>query len=188
MSTWLRTDEAEEAISALESFARFVEAAQSDVLNWRWAIISLHIATQGFMVVALRDSAGLIPLQDNIAKEWLRAHEANEQLPQEKLDSTRNLYKKVKCRDIAEQLQATAFRPKRNQGRSIKRLFDLRDHFIHFVPASWSLEVDGLPRICNDVLDFVDYLAHEYRVLIWHEEDQPTRISDALSNARQHLG
>lgn len=187
MSKWLRTDEAEEAIAALESFVGFLRDTEEDVLNWRWAIISLHIATQGFMVVALRDSAGLTPLRDDVASEWLRAYRAGEKLPKEKLDSYRGLYKKVKRKQIAAQLQAEPFQPKGRQGESILRLCDFRDRFIHFVPSSWSLEVDGLPRICGDVLGFVDYLAHRYRWIIWHEENQPTRIKAALSYARVHI-
>ena len=150
MSTWLRTDEAEEAVSALESFVGFLRDTETDVLNCRWAIISLHIATQGFMVVALRDSAGLIPLRDDIASEWLRAYRAGETLPKDKLDSYRGLYKKVKRKSIAAQLQANPFQPKGRQEESTLRLCDFRDRFIHFVPTSWSLEVDGLPRICGD--------------------------------------
>jgi len=139
------------------------------------------------MVIALRDSAGLIPLRDDVASQWLWAYRAGEAPLEEKLDSYRGLYKKVKRKSVAAQLQADPFRPKGRQGESILRLCDFRDCFIHFVPASWSIEVDGLPRICGDVLEFIDCLVHGFRWIIWHEEDQPERIKIALSDARSQI-
>src|SRR5438093_1055479 len=71
---WIRTDEHEEAIGALEAFCRFVARVREDPFEWRWAILSLHTALQGFMVVAIRDSAGMFPLANDVAAAWLAAY------------------------------------------------------------------------------------------------------------------
>lgn len=184
---WIRIDEAEEAVSALESVGRFLQDVEWEPLAWRWVIIGLHIAVQGFMVVALRDSAGLLPLRDDVAKKWLDAYRTGKPPPEERLDSFRNLYKKVKRKKTAEFLNATPFKPKGSQGRSIKLMGRLRDQFIHFLPVPWSLEVARLPQMCRDGLDFIEFLSHDYRTLLWHDEEHPARIESALAAARQAL-
>jgi len=188
MVEWLRTDEAEEAVGALEAAARFIGELQTDLFAWRWAILSLHIAAQGFMVVALRDSAGLLPLRDEVAAEWLEAHRAGTPPPAEKLDEFLNLYKKVKRKEIATLLQATPFEPKDSQGRSIKMLNRLRNQFVHFLPMTWSLETAGLPEMCLDVLDFIEFLSASYRPHLWRGQAHPKRIATALAAARAVLG
>jgi hypothetical protein len=58
---YLRTDEAEEAVSSLESAAEFLAAVRSDPYRWTWVILALHSAVQGFMILALRGGNGLLP-------------------------------------------------------------------------------------------------------------------------------
>lgn len=187
MTTWLRTDEAEEAISALENLAEFAARVSGDLFAWRWTILSLHNALQGFMVVWIRDSAGLNVLPRSVAIEWLAAHQAGASYPEEKLDRFPNLYTKIKKQTIATGLGARRFSPSGSQTVSVKRLNDLRNTFVHFLPASWSLEVTGLPRICLDSLDVLEYLAFSYRSNIWHDDGQSARISRSVAGVRATL-
>jgi hypothetical protein len=54
--TWLRTDEKVEALEALKELNRHLEAIESegDLNSWKWSLLSLHIALQGFMVWTIR--------------------------------------------------------------------------------------------------------------------------------------
>ena len=54
--TWLRTDEKVEALQALKELNRHLEAIENegDLNSWKWSLLSLHIALQGFMVWAIR--------------------------------------------------------------------------------------------------------------------------------------
>lgn len=187
MTKWIRTDEAEEAVGTLEYVAGFVTEAGRAPLVWRWVIISLHIAMQGFMVIALRDSAGLIPLKEDCAAAWLEAHQNGKPYPDCRLDSFRNLYRKIKRQEVATSLGATRFTPTGSQGRSIKLLSTLRNQFIHFVPSSWSIESAGLPQMCRDVLDTIEFLAQGYRSILWHDSTHPDRIQSALEASRAAL-
>ncbi len=184
---WLRTDEAEEAVAAVESIAPFVRNISGDLYGWRWTILSVHTTVQGFMVLALRDSAGLNVLPKKLAAAWLTAHYQNGPYPAERLDSFLNLYHKVKNKVMAVQLDAQAFKPSGSQGKSIRSLNALRNSFVHFLPASWSIEVSGLPRICLDSLNLVEYLASGYRPLLWHDRGHPARVVEALAEARKVL-
>jgi hypothetical protein len=96
---WIRTDEQEEAVAALEAFTRFLPFIRGDRFAWRWVILSLHIALQGFMVVAIRDSAGLSPIPDDLAAAWLLAHRCGLPTPAERLDKFQNPVQEDQARE-----------------------------------------------------------------------------------------
>jgi hypothetical protein len=177
----------EEAVAALENAGRFAAEVQADLSSWRWTILSAHNALQGFMVVAIRDSAGINVLPKALAKAWLKAHEDGQSYPEERLDSFLNLYGKIKKTAIAAQFQAVRFVPSGTQSASVRRLNTLRNTFIHFLPASWSLEVSGLPRICLDSVGVIEFLAFSYRTISWSDDKLPARVSQAAAAIRRTL-
>jgi len=187
MDLWLRTDETEEAISGLEMLAETAPSLIADPYRWKWVIISTHNALQGFMVLALRHGNGLLALKDEIAAQWLKAYREGGKYPVEKLDNFLNLYKKVKsdrmlCYGHSEKFKATP-----NHNRSVKKLNELRNEFIHFVPKGWSLELTGLPEICLDCLDVIEFLGWESGNIIFYEEVQQKRAMSALKEAKKVL-
>ncbi|MCL5743628.1 MAG: hypothetical protein M1541_06840 [Acidobacteria bacterium] len=184
---WLRTDEHEEAVSALESVAEWSGRLETKIDYWKWVVLAMHNATQGFMVLALRGSNGLLPLRDDIAKAWLTAYGEGGEYPTEKLDSFLNLYKKIKSEAMLFHADSKNSTPSGSQGGSIKKLNSLRDDFIHFLPTSWSLEVSGLPKICLDCLDAVEFLGWESGNVRWYEDKHRARARAALDTARLHL-
>jgi len=187
MTYYLRTDEAAEAVSAIEMVSESVEMASRDIYRWRWALIALHSGVQGFMVLALRGGNGLAALKNDVASAWLEAHEKNLPPPEERLDSYENLYKKVKSDRMLMYDHSKKFAPRGSQGRSINRLKDLRDDFIHFVPRGWSLEVSGLPALFVDCLDFIEFLGWDCGNVIWHEEALESCAKAAIASARAGL-
>lgn len=184
---WLKTDEREEAASALEAVAEWSGRVATKVDYWKWVVFALHNATQGFMVLSLRGSNGLRPLKDNVATAWLTAHREGGDYPVEKLDSFLNLYKKVKSDSMLFFVHSKKFIPSDSQGRSIKRINSLRNDFVHFLPRSWSLEVSGLPEICLDCLVLIEFLGWECGNVIWHKEEHRKRAKAALGLARSHF-
>jgi len=155
---WLRTDEHTEAVMALEAFYSNLLQVERDLYYWKWAVIALHNSIQGFMVCALRGTSNFAILTPESAQEWMEAHEQAQPLPQEVLDDFLNLYKKIKGDLMIQYVDSQKFTPKGQQGRSIKRLNELRNDFIHFTPKGLSLEVSGLPEVCLDVLAIIDFL------------------------------
>ena len=185
---WLRTNEHEEATSALEAVAEWSERVQRDIGYWRWVVLALHNTVQGFMVLSLRGSDGLRPLKDDVAAQWLTAYREGGQYPVEKLDTFLNLYKKVKSQRMLFFVHSKTVTPTGTQGRSMKRLNALRNDFVHFLPRSWSLEVSGLPEICLDCLAVVEFLAWECGNIFWLKEGQRDRVQAAIALARSNLG
>ena len=52
MPSFFRTDEEIDTVNALKTFCFFWEKIKEDEYYYKWAIIALHNALQGFMVVA----------------------------------------------------------------------------------------------------------------------------------------
>jgi len=185
--TWLRTDEHEEAICGLESVAEWSPRVERQMLYWRWVILALHNALQGFMVLALRGSNGLLPLQDKIAAKWLKAYRGGGAYPREKLDSFLNLYAKTKSDRLLFSCHSRKLTATEAQDRSIRKLNSLRNEFIHFLPRFWALEVSGLPEICLDCLEIIELLAWDCGNILWHDLTLRTRTREALNDAKAAL-
>lgn len=186
MDLWLRTDETIEAISALEMLAETAPSLTEDNYRWKWVIIIIHNALQGFMVLSLRHGNGLLALKDKIAEQCLKAYREGDQYPLEKLDNFLNLYKKIK-NDRIRMANGRIFKATPAHDRAVKKLNELRNEFIHFVPKGWSLGLTNLPEICLRCLEIIEFLSLESRNITFDEEIQQKRIISALKKAKNVL-
>jgi hypothetical protein len=180
---YLRTDEQDDAIRSLEWAARLSQSVATDRYLWKWILVALHNAAQGFMVLALWDGNGLRALRDNVAAKWLKAHRLGAPYPVEKLDEFLNLYAKVKTRRGSK----AAFQPGANHDRSLRRLNAFRNEFIHFAPKGWSLELALLPPICRDTLDLIEFLGWKSSQVLWHKQTHVRRGKGAVYQMRKAL-
>lgn len=178
---YLRTDEEAEAANAMYMAADFSSRVQTELHMWRWIIVATHNAAQGAMVLSLRHGNGLLALTDESYAAWMRAHENKETPPPEKLDSYLNLYKKVKHAQWGQVGGNQRFVPRGSEGTDIKLLNSFRNEFIHFTPKGWSLEVDGLPRICLAAARLIGFLALETTNIFWHSEDSRALMAESHS-------
>jgi hypothetical protein len=176
---YLRTDEREEAVRSLEFSQSQATALSCDPYAWKWILISLHNAVQGFMVLSLWNGNGLLALRDHIAAKWLKAYRDGGEYPVEKLDDFLSLYAKVKAPTNFHRVGAACFTGSEAHDSSMKRLNDIRNDFIHFTPKGWSLELAGLPQICLDNLDLIRYLGWETNAITWYEASHRTRARRA---------
>lgn len=186
-NAWLRTNEYEEAVSAAEAAADFSETVLKDPYRWKWVLIAVHNAVQGFMVLALRRGNGLLALRDDIAAEWLKAYRADKTLPKEKLDNFLNLYAKIKTDAAAGWVHSKPFVSGSTHDQSMKHLNDFRNEFIHFVPKGWSLALAGLPAICLDCLSVARFLHDEGGNILWHTAVLRHRADRAFRRAQKAL-
>jgi len=186
---WLRTDELTESVKALEAFYSNIRRVNGDPYYWKWAVIALHNAVQGFMVCALRGSNNLAVLTPESAKEWMDAYRVGKPYPEERLDDFLNLYKKIKGHYMHQYAHSGRFVPKGQQGWSIKKLNSFRNEFIHFVPRGWSIEVGGFPKICADSLDIVEFLVNSSGNICFHNSRAlEKRCQNILTLSKQLLG
>ena|SRR3990167_316710 len=184
---WLRTDEREEAVRSLRWAEIQTRSLLEDPYQWKWVLISLHNATQGFMVLALWNGNGLLALRDKIAAKWLEAYRNGGPYPAEKLDEFLNLYKKVKDANNFHVMGSGPFVPGATHDKSFERLNTFRNEFIHFTPKGWSLELAGLPRVCLDALDLVEFFGWKSTAILWHKQVHVVHAKRALKSLRRSL-
>lgn len=183
MERWLRTDNANELVSALREVARALSTVEEDVFGWKWALLALHNAVYGFMVAALH-SLDTYPSED--VERWLDAHEFGGPYPADmKIDRYLDLYAKVKSDRMNRYTHSRKFEPSGTQGGSIKALNRHRNRFLHFPQGGWSLQVSGLPRIILDCLDFAEFLGWESGNVTWTDDVLRDEASQALQSARE---
>ncbi|MGA3058424.1 MAG: hypothetical protein ABSE70_10390 [Candidatus Limnocylindrales bacterium] len=189
MPAYLRTDAQEEAVSALEMFSDSLGAIATNRYRWKWAVLALHAAVQGFMVLGLRGSNDFDVLSPAAAKDWLAAVEAGDPPPfdQKRLDTFLGLYRKVKSDRMLRYVNSKQFHPGKTHDRSLAILNELRNEFTHFLPKHWSLEVSGLPAICGDCLDLIEFLGWDSGNVMWIGDDVEVRTRRALAEARRQI-
>jgi hypothetical protein len=190
----LRTDTTQEAVSTLEMFSDALERVRGDLHRWKWAILLLHSAVQGFMALAL-NGRGVGLLQDDPAGEWLNTLPQGGNYPEEKLDSFMGMYKKIRNERMFSpgnldngpdgmDLQSR-FEQNGILDSSMKKLQGFRNKFTRFNPVGWSIEVRSLPVICLDCMGILDYLINGSGSVL--KEPLKERASKSLQNSRQLL-
>ena len=59
--------------------------------------------------------------------------------------------------------------------------------FIHFIPKGWSIELSGMPQICIDCLDIIDFLGWHSGDIIWIDELMKNRAKEAFEISKKRL-
>jgi hypothetical protein len=132
------------------------------------------------MVLALENSNGLLALKDDTAAKWMRSYREGKSLPEEKLDWFPALYDKIKSDLMLFLVVSKKYEPDPSHDYSVKKLNEFRNAFIHFLSSRWLLDVTGLPRICRDCLDVIEFLAWESGNVTWYDDRTAERAKHAI--------
>lgn len=157
---FIRTDECDDVLGSLEHCALSLQQVRQSGRAWKWVVLSLHSALQGAMVCHLSGSTQLGALQKESAAKWLEWYEKYQQgetqkePPREFVANAHDLFIRLGCPSsrietgCGEIIEITS-----RQKTSFKRLHDLRNNFSHFSPKGWSIELDFIKEIIEDILD-----------------------------------
>lgn len=159
----------------------------ADPYLWKWALVSLHNAVQGILVLALWDGNGLQTMKPKLAAKWLKALEGSGPFPGDRLDDFLSLYEKSKDVSSFHLVGAKPFVPGASHDRSMERLNEFRNEFIHFTPKGWALELAGLPDICLDVLEIIRHFGWETTPINWYQASFVRRAKRAHNRLRKEL-
>lgn len=147
---YLRFTEETNALDYLIRTGQFIKETESDLLAWKWVVISLHGSLYGFAICACK---GTTP--DNV---MFRAKKGYDKLIS--FDKALQL-----CQDPNRMKMLIHSQPliltdsQKNSIRLLKK--ELRNNFEHYSPKGWSIEVHGLPQIAIDTLAVIKFLATE---------------------------
>ena len=180
---WFRTDECEDIISSLKQFIASSEKINDDDANWKWAILSLHSAVQSMMAFHLGFGNDLLVMTQADAEGWLQAYENETQYPSTKMDTFPNLYKKIKKHPIL----GFKYEPKGQEGKSIKKLNQFRNEFIHFMPKGWVIGLGGMPDIFSDCLNIIETIGNSPTGGRWYEANQSDTFNSLMLLAREQV-
>ena len=178
----LETDEVQDALASLELVAETLPRTMSTIHLWKWVVISLHNALQGFMVLALKGPDGLRPLTEKSSTEWMEAYtKGNVPYPEPRLDWFPNLYTKVKSDTMKIYGHSREFSPSGTQEQSVERLNELRRGFVHFTPKLLALDVSVFPRMVADIASVIEFLGFESNNVLWIDESDASKAQALLS-------
>lgn len=184
-TNWITTNELHEAIMALKMVKVFLALVEDDIYHWKWVLVILHNSLQGYMVCALRGKDGLNILKDSAVKKWQASGKKGS--PQmEEMDTFLNLYKKIKGNRMLVNSKSKVFTPRDHQDRSIRKLNQLRNNFLHFKAKSWHLEINGLPGIAKDTVDIIRFLVYSSGNIKAREE-QSREIKEDINSILNQL-
>jgi hypothetical protein len=173
---WLRFTVEMNALDYLERAGKFLQRTESDIKAWKWVILALHGALYGFAICACRSTSN-----ENII---YRTNNGIERLIS--LDKALLI-----CQD--NNWMGTLYGGKplmltESQKFSIAMLKkSLRNHFEHFKPKGWSIEIHGLPGISMDVLDVIRFLSVETFRYQHLNQTQRRRIKSIIFQSKKWL-
>jgi hypothetical protein len=183
ITKFFRTDEETDTVNALKVFCIFREKIKEDEYYLKWAIIALHNALQGFMVLALRGTNSLLVYSEDSFKKWMKAYEKDEPVEDRLwMDSFKNLYKKIKSDNMINLDTSKRFIATSSQDYSIMKINELRKDFIHFFPKNWSIEISGIDKVFQDCLNIVSFLVNECGNILWKNESLEKDVKAIINN------
>lgn len=193
MPEYLRVDEREDAINALEHAVETALTLEDNPLNWKWVIVAIHNALQGALVCTMSGTDGTGALSDKSRKEmweWFEASRTDPDapFPVEWLADPLKLYERAKDPAYMQEFGGEPLRTTQEQDDDVKRLNNLRIGFAHFTPKGWSIESVGLPRIVLNATAIIEILMLSHPACTHRlEQEQSARVQRAIATFRELL-
>lgn len=146
MVEYIRFDRRSEALSSLKEFASCLAKVNEDPFVWKWAIISVDNALQGYMTTVLVKGNSFNTWRKKDRAAWLEAHNADEPYPETRLDGFFPLHEK-------------AFGEKVGKERGgVWNLHEIRNNFVHFNTDGYSIRQSTCIEICTAGFEAVKHL------------------------------
>jgi hypothetical protein len=208
---YLSTNIEHEAQGSLEATAFFLEAIETDPDMWKWAVVALHNAVQGFMVLALTHGTNWGTLQDqDIARkvqadfDHRRALQAGDAAATEaanaimlwspsKLAPFLTLYARIKNDDwpMTPYMGSIPYEPRPTDDSCMRNLNSVRNEFAHFVPLGRHFLLTQFPAMTETELHIISFLVNESGNIhlrrTRNSDDPDERFKVALTRAKEAL-
>jgi hypothetical protein len=186
---YLRIDEREDAINALEFVADLSPTLARKPTNWKWCLLAAHSALQGFLVCTLAGTAGIGVMDSESQKRFLRWNEdsrsnPNAEWPKIRMASPAELYRRVHDASWMGQFGGTPIFTSAAEDKDVRLLNHLRRDFVHFEPKGWSIELVGLPRLILTAIAICERLFNRPGCSFRLNQSQRRRVQRSLTRIR----
>lgn len=168
----LESNEEKDAVNSLSMFEFFYSRVSHDTYFYKWAIIALHNALQGFMILALKGTDTL-NIYDSKSREKLINHFDNNgdiKWEEIRIENFQSLYKKLKSSEMRLSGISKAFIPTGSEDDSIRKLNEFRNDFIHFGAKAWVIYLDDMPKTFSDCIRIIEFIVNESNNIVWGSE------------------
>lgn len=183
---FLRVNVISEYVNAIGSLRTFMYQSKEDYYHLKWSIIAAHISLQTLMVIALKGTSNLEVIK------WDKKKYANKTQyeilsdPKAKLDNFLDLFSKIVRKGYLNNSEIS--HEVDDITTSIILLNDIRNQFIHFLPAAWSIQVDLLKEALLSTIKVQKVLLkHCSKVTYCFEDLDPNLIIDLLEECEKNL-
>lgn len=207
LNPYLSLDASQQAINALEETAYQLGTVLENPESWKWAVLALHNAVQGYMVLALTGSTNWGALRDTdvsakvqAESEYRKAMAAGDQnaanqfntmmlFGESELAPFLTLYNRIKSNDwwMLKYTSSKSFKPRPYDDLCIKNLDSIRNELVNFVPMSRGFLLTEFPAMTETGLFVIEFLALSSGNIQWYAEGEFSRFERALSRARASL-
>jgi hypothetical protein len=179
---WIRFDEFEDAVLALELVALLSKDVRAHPSYWKWIIIAMQNAVQGAMALSLMGTDGCGALTSNSRqknREWLSNPQGDR--PQRVMAPYKELLGRVQNSQFVNGPPLVL--PEEDL-RNLERLNELRREFAHFNPKAWGIQLRYMLDIMPVALTTVEFLLGKQASAVRHlTEDQSSRIAKSIATA-----
>jgi hypothetical protein len=186
MTGYVRFDEREDAVVALELVASVSRDLKENAALWKWMVLGMQNAMQGAMVLALAGTDGCGALGDKSQEQiraWLQKPKGPQ--PKEIMAEYSVLLSRVQQ---AELMDGPPLEVSVEECERLERLNRLRRNFAHFNPQGWSIELKLLLLLMPSALNAVEHLlTTQHRVRVHFTEGQKERIAESIAETRGAL-
>ncbi len=210
MARCVRTDERQDVLASLEQCVLSLGQARRSDRAWKWVVLSLHSALQGAMVCHLSGTAQLGALSERSAAKWLEWHKRDrrgeitriqdgvdefgdpimliereeDQPPREFVANADELFKRLSCPSLRiDNGCGGIIAITGKQRKSFNRLHKLRNEFSHFSPKGWSIELEFIVEVIDDILDVLCSILDDH----WPFRHMPEEDKSALRSRMQEI-
>jgi hypothetical protein len=186
--------QADQAIDALRFLADLLERAPTDPYLWKWAVLAMHDALQGFMGLALRGSHGaqlLVPKHEQREyRTWIEERRAGGISPTRgprQFDSFRNLYAKIQDPDRMDHyVDSQAFSPTTEQDEAVRAVDSYRNALTHPGDSTLITTVGWFPTMILEALSVIEWLLEKSRTITIFPEDEE-RAREMIQRVREQV-
>ena len=216
METYAYTDTCQDVLGSLEHCELSLIQARNSDRAWKWVVLSLHSALQGAMVFHLTGSANLGALTESCAKKqenwdekdrcgkisWIpmgvdefgvpheRLAKQEQSPPKELIASASILFKRLSCCQLRIEPDCGGIVSiTERQKKSFRLLHSLRNKFTHFSPKGWSIEIQLIVEVIDDMTGVLCLILDDpWTSMLMHEEERLTlrsKLQDIRSAVSQ---
>ncbi|MCA8928801.1 MAG: hypothetical protein KDC18_12080 [Alphaproteobacteria bacterium] len=158
MPEWVEIDEPKDIYHSLNETLFQLKRIKAENIYWKWSIIALTCSVNSALVFHLTGTYGIGALEENCAEKTLSAlndFECDSEYPKSFLAKPIDLLKRVSGKLEPLEYGGGIILINEIEFLEFKKIFQIRNEFIHYKPTSWAIEVSGLPNSFFNVMSII---------------------------------